>query len=244
MHKIQDELSKFNKQNKINKIFKENKNNITNEIINYVDCMIENNEEGQKELINFLKDRLITKRNNTNLLDGLIFIKLKKHKVPTITIQLDKLFPNGIVKFTNSLKTDYQPLQKVLIEQNFQEADKLTQQYLCRLTQLKQKTYRNWLYFTDIPLIPSEDLLTIDLLWQVYSYGKFGFSIQRKIWLMNNYNWDIFLNKIGWVQNEINKRYPEEFIWTIDAPKGHLPLFNQLRGIQVLSYLFKHIAWK
>nr|YP_009397143.1 hypothetical protein [Thuretia quercifolia]ARW66329.1 hypothetical protein [Thuretia quercifolia] len=246
MQKIQNQVDNFDKNNKekVNKILKKNKNHITHEIINYIDSMTNNNEQGQKELLNFLKEKLIIDKKNASLLDGLIFTKLKKQKTKKINIELNQLFPNGIVQFANSLKIDYQPLQTLLLNQNFQDADKLTQQYLCQLTQLEQEKQRKWLYFTDIQLIPSEDLLTLDLLWQIYSYGKFGFSIQRKIWLTNNYNWDIFLNKIGWVQNEINKRYPQEFTWTIEAPKGHLPLFNQLRGIQVLSYLFKHIAWK
>ena len=78
----------------------------------------------------------------------------------------------------------------------------------------------------------------------MYSRGKFGFSIQRKIWLTHQCKWNLFWQTIGWTKQDIPCRYPTEFIWTIDAPKGHLPLFNQLRGVQVLSALFNHIVWQ
>lgn len=149
-----------------------------------------------------------------------------------------------IKRLNNDSIIDYCPLQKLLIQKKFQEADKLTQNYLCQLA----KNYggakqRKWLYFTDISLLPSKDLYIIDLLWRSYSDNRFGFSIQRKIWLANNSNWQILWEKIGWTNQGVMKRYPEEFLWHTNAPQGHLPLFNQLRGKQTLNALFEHIAW-
>nr|QCI04534.1 hypothetical protein [Apoglossum ruscifolium] len=196
------------------------------------------------ELIDILITRLIIKNKNITSLDKIIFTKLENIKLQHINKKLNKIFPNGIEKFQKSITINYEPLQTLLIKQNFQEADKLTQQYLCQLANLQNKSTRKWLYFTDIFLLPADDLFIIDLLWQIYSNEQFGFFIQRKIWKKNNKNWDIFLNKIGWTNKGIMKRYPNDFIWTINAPKGHLPLFNQLRGTQVLSYLFEHHVWK
>jgi hypothetical protein len=62
--------------------------------------------------------------------------------------------------------------------------------------------------------------------------------------LYNNKNWDKFWHAIGWKINKRNIRYPQEFIWNNNAPKGHLPLFNQIRGVQVLASLFVHPAWE
>lgn len=83
------------------------------------------------------------------------------------------------------------------------------------------------------------------MLWKVYSKGKFGFSIQKNIWLKQNKQWDKLWEKIKWLEAKtgIMKRYPKEFTWSIDAPEGHLPLFNQLRGTQTLYYLFQKINW-
>ena len=38
-------------------------------------------------------------------------------------------------------------------------------------------------------------------------------------------------------------RYPNEFIWSLDAPRGHLPLSNQLRGNKTMQAIFSHPAW-
>jgi len=230
---------------KIKKLYEKNKKSdyITQKIINEIDTIIQDNEYSQKELIKILKKSLITENQSTSILDGLIFSRLIEIKTKYIRIELKKFFPNGIINLQSSSEINYQPLQDLLINKNFQEADKLTQKILCKLTPLNKNKQRNWLYFTDISLIPSNDLLIIDLLWTTYSYGKFGFSIQRKIWQKQNKDWNKFLNQVGWIQNGKMRRYPQEFIWTINAPKGHLPLFNQLRGIQVIDYLFKHVAW-
>nr|YP_010952330.1 conserved hypothetical plastid protein [Gloiopeltis furcata]WMP13999.1 conserved hypothetical plastid protein [Gloiopeltis furcata] len=138
---------------------------------------------------------------------------------------------------------DYKPLQKLLISKHYRQADRLTQIYLCQLAGLDEDSKRNWLYFTDIQSLPSEDLATIDMLWRLYSRNKFGFSRQRKIWLSNNCNWEKLWSRIGWKNEGVACRYPDEFMWSIDAPQGHLPLFNQLRGVQVLSALFDHTVW-
>jgi len=223
--------------------YDENDNYLTEDLIKNIDLMIKSSQDVHKELIKILKKRLIINNIETTVLDGLIFRKLIEKKNHHINLELNTLFPKGIINLKSSLKTDYQPLQELLINKEFQEADQLTQALLCKLTPLNKNNKRKWLYFTDIPLIPSNDLFIIDLLWKVYSNGKFGFSIQRKIWQKQNYDWDKFLDKVGWVKCGIMKRYPQEFAWTINAPQGHLPLFNQLRGKQVIYYLFKHIAW-
>ena len=99
------------------------------------------------------------------------------------------------------------------------------------------------MYFSDISKIPVKDILLIDHLWFIYSRGKFGFSAQRKVWLGVNKNWDHLWLKLGWKKGLILCRYPTEFIWSVNAPIGHLPLFNQLRGNQVLNTLFNLDIW-
>lgn len=198
---------------------------------------------GEEALSDLLIRRLIIDTSIPDYLDGLIFQVLNKTSFHTIKQNLNNYFPNGIIKFQTNLTIDYQPLQGLLINEDFQEADKLTQLFLCKLAGIYQKSKRNWLYFTDIPLLPIQDLYTIDLLWRIYSGGKFGFSVQREIWLANDGNWERLWHKIGWKKEGVSSRYPNEFIWNTGAPYGHLPLFNQLRGVQVLNALFNHIIW-
>nr|YP_009511581.1 hypothetical protein [Melanthalia intermedia]AXI97458.1 hypothetical protein [Melanthalia intermedia] len=200
-------------------------------------------EVGQEALLNFLIHRNMLGKKEIEILDGLIFEILYFESLDSVRKRLNVFFDLGLIDLDSSLRLNYQPLQELLIVHNFQEADKLTQSCLCSLAGLEEVSQRNWLYFTDITSIPSEDLLVIDKLWRLYSRGKFGFSIQRKIWISNNSNWEKFWHQIGWKDNGIARRYPTEFMWNINAPYGHLPLFNQLRGVQVLSALFKHIIW-
>ena len=74
--------------------------------------------------------------------------------------------------------------------------------------------------------------------WKVASGGKFGFSVQRDIWNQNQKRWAKFIKQLDWVSGEysIYRKWNAtagEFNYTIDAPRGHLPLTNALRGTQV-----------
>lgn len=214
------------------------------ELLKIINYLYEQGEVGEVSLLDLLIERQVTSKTPATILDGLLFQQLYKTQNKKILKKFQCYFNEGIIRFNENLQINYNTLQKLLINQNFKEADKLTQEYLCQLAGLNVQNDRKWLYFTDIESIPIEDLLQIDLLWQIYSQGKFGFSIQRKIWITQKYKWNDFFSSIGWIINDIPCRYPMDFTWTLDAPKGHLPLFNQLRGIQVLSALFKHNAWQ
>lgn len=198
---------------------------------------------GEEELLELLVQRRIIQKLDLSSLDSILFEILSTSTSEKIQHSLYNYFSNGIVQLKSSLNVDYQPLQNLLMAYDYKEADKLTQLQLCKLAGLDRSSTRNWLYFTDIALLPSDDLLTIDLLWRTYSRDKFGFSQQRKIWLKNSADWSKFWRQIGWIDQGVARRYPDEFTWNIDAPHGHLPLFNQLRGVQVISALFNHIAW-
>ena len=98
---------------------------------------------------------------------------------------------------------------------------------------------RGWVYFTEVPGIPSTDFDTLDNLWFHYSGGKFGFRVQKKIWIGCQRRWSPFFERIDWTtgENKAYRKWPEQFIWSADAPRGHLPLTNALRGTQLLQVL-------
>lgn len=146
------------------------------------------------------------------------------------------------VPLDSERQIDYAPLQQLLAEQQFEAADTLTRELLCQLGG-EGAVARKWLYFTEVDNIPVTDLQTIDRLWVAYSDGKFGFSVQRKLWLGTGKNWDKLWPKMGWKNGNSWTRYPQGFTWSLDAPKGHLPLSNQLRGVRVIAALFAHPAW-
>nr|YP_009315262.1 Hypothetical protein ycf53 [Yamadaella caenomyce]SCW23717.1 Hypothetical protein ycf53 [Yamadaella caenomyce] len=205
--------------------------------------MYSQGETGHECLLSLIIDRYQTSNTQIHVLDGLIFELISNSQYSRIRKVVDSRLPYGVVPLCSDVDIDYLPLQRLLVDKSFQQADSLTQSILCRLSQLVGDHERDWLYFTDIPGLPSIDLLTIDNLWKVHSNGLFGLSVQRRIWLATNSNWDNFWAKIGWKVNNVSCRYPNDFVWNVSAPPGHLPLFNQLRGVQVLSALFNHHAW-
>ncbi len=151
-------------------------------------------------------------------------------------------FPDGVVPLMSEAEVDYKPLQRLLAEQNFVESDRLTLQKMCELAGTAAMK-RKWLYFSEIESLPITDLQTINQLWLVHSEGKFGFSVQRQLWLSVGKNWETLWPKIQWKSGKTWTRYPEGFIWDLSAPRGHLPLSNQLRGVQTINALLSHPAW-
>ena len=205
--------------------------------------IISQNTQGLMKLLELLLHRHEKKEKKLSYIDGIIFKSLYNCKIASLKITLNEHLKEGIVTLESNYDIDYKPLYLALVSNNFRQADELTQSYLNRLAKFETSHKRQWLYFTDIFSLPIQDLQTIDKLWTIYSAGQFGFSIQREIWLYNNRDWEKFWHMIGWKINKRNARYPQEFTWNETAPVGHLPLFNQIRGVQVLATLFKHPAW-
>jgi len=87
-----------------------------------------------------------------------------------------------------------------------------------------------------------KDLETIDRLWTIYSTGRFGFSIQAKILKSVGEKYELMWPKIGWKKEGLWTRYPGSFCWSLDAPDGHMPLINQLRGVRLMDSILRHPA--
>jgi GUN4-like/ARM-like repeat domain, GUN4-N terminal len=190
--------------------------------------------------IAWLQQQLGTK---PTIVVGAVYQALYQSEFPAAKDYLDRELPTGIVPLQSSMEIDYTNLQKLLAQQDFQAADKLTTEKLCELAGA-DAVKRKWIYFTEVEQLPSIDLHTIDALWLLHSEGKFGFSIQREMWLGMAKNWDKLWVKIGWKEGNNWTRYPGAFTWDLTAPSGHLPLSNQLRGVRVISSLLSHPAWE
>ena len=136
---------------------------------------------------------------------------------------------------------DYSPLQRYLLNESFEDADRLTSTKLRELAGEKA-VKRGYVYFSEVESIPSIDLLTLNKLWIVYSRGKFGFTVQAKILDSVGGRYDKLWPRIGWKKDGIWTRYPKAFDWSIEAPNGHMPLVNQLRGVRLMHSLLNHQA--
>lgn len=144
---------------------------------------------------------------------------------------------------------DYVPLATMLATGDFLGADQFTRDHLIKLAGSEDEG-RAFVYFTEVQKIPSTDLATIERLWLEFSKGNFGYSVQKRVWDVENQNFDKFIKRIGWtkIDNGIVRKLrwfgTNEFIYDIEkAPKGHLPLTSALRGTQLLKSLMNHPVW-
>ena len=194
---------------------------------------------GEYILMEFLLER---RSIPPSWVDGKAYQLLYSADSPSSQEFLQTYFPSGVVPLHSDRGINYAEVQQLLAAQDFQAADLLTVQKLCELAG-PNAVQRKWLYFTDVENFTITDLQTINTLWLVHSEGKFGFSVQRELWLSLGKNWEKFWPQIGWKNGNNWTRYPNGFTWNFTAPKGHLPLSNQLRGVRVISSLLSHPAW-
>lgn len=122
------------------------------------------------------------------------------------------------------------------MDQQFEEADRLTSEHLRQLAG-EAAVQRGYVYYSEVPPIASVDLESIDRLWVMYSQGRFGFSVQIRLLRSLNGRWDQLWPRLGWKQGGVWTRYPRSFTWSLEAPEGHLPLVNQLRGVRLMDAL-------
>lgn len=196
-------------------------------------------EPGLEVLMDFLQERQSVA---AGLVEGKTYGAIAAANTPKTQDFLQTHFPQGIVPLQSERGVDYAPLQRLLVQQEFEVADRVTLEKMCELAG-GPAIQRKWLYFTEVEKFPATDLHTINRLWLVHSEGRFGFSVQRELWLGVNKNWDKLWPQIGWKAGNNWTRYPQEFTWDLTAPRGHLPLSNQLRGVRVMAALLSHPAW-
>ncbi len=141
----------------------------------------------------------------------------------------------------SEVNLDYSPLQRFLLNECYEDADRFTSSKLRELAGEKA-VKRGYVYFSEVESIPGIDLSTLNKLWIVYSRGKFGFTVQAKILDSLGGRYDKLWPRIGWKKDGIWTRYPNAFDWSIEAPSGHMPLVNQLRGVRLMDSLLNHQA--
>lgn len=150
-------------------------------------------------------------------------------------------YPDGWLAVSSGQGIDYAPLQRELAHQRFEQADRLTSEILRQLAGA-EAVRRGYVYYSEVPAIAAVDIESLDRLWLVYSQGRFGFSVQLRLLRSLSGRWDQLWPRLGWKQGGVWTRYPGSFTWSLDAPDGHLPLVNQLRGVRLMDALLTHPA--
>ena len=143
-------------------------------------------------------------------------------------------------------------LGRQLAARDYRQADDTTRALLIELAGESARR-RGYVFFSEVQFISTEDLRAIDKLWKEHSNGKFGYSVQRRLWEKSRRDFTRFFIKVGWMKKldteieQYNYRaFPDEFIWEMkdDTPEGHLPLTNALRGTQLLGNILTHPAFE
>ncbi|MFN7677816.1 MAG: GUN4 domain-containing protein [Cyanobacteriota bacterium] len=160
--------------------------------------------------------------------------------VPQATAAED-LFPEGWLATPSAVAINYAPLQRHLLLQEFEEADRRTSVHLRQLAGAAAEK-RGYVYFSEVAAMPALDLQSLDRLWIAYSLGRFGFSVQGRLLRLCENRWDLLWPRLGWKRDGVWTRYPSAFTWSLEAPEGHMPLINQLRGVRLMDALLQHPA--
>jgi serine/threonine-protein kinase len=134
--------------------------------------------------------------------------------------------PSVSLKLKSARGVDYTRLRDLLAAGKWKEADLETLKVMLKATRREKEDY----FITEsIDNFPCDDLRTIDQLWVKYSEGRFGFSVQKKIWLEvggkddHKAIWKLG-DYVGW-QKEFSWLKYEDLTFNMQAPSGHLPGF-------------------
>ncbi|BAY21034.1 hypothetical protein NIES2100_07790 [Calothrix sp. NIES-2100] len=121
---------------------------------------------------------------------------------------------------------NYQRLTELLAAGDWKAADRET---LTLMLKLAKQEKVGWLDIEAINKFSYTDLCIIDQLWVKYSQGRFGFSVQKRIWSSidgqadaDYQTWSKFCDRIGWRVNK-NWLFYSDLNFADNAPEGHFP---------------------
>lgn len=144
---------------------------------------------------------------------------------------------------SSSSDVDYSRLEDFLQLEQWQEADLETAKLLLEVANREEE---GWLDPDSVENLPCDVLSQIDHLWLEHSGGKFGFSVQKNIYIKNcggkpdgqydQATWYCFADDVGW---RVNQEFISSSQVTFDAsaPKGHLPIDQAIAMPPSKSYI-------
>lgn len=84
-----------------------------------------------------------------------------------------------------------------------------------------------WLDLNSLVHVPCKTLHQIDQLWETYSSGQFGFSVQQQIYQQSGTESLAFSVAVDWVRFHRRPlafcKFYHQLNFTLTAPRGHLP---------------------
>jgi len=143
---------------------------------------------------------------------------------------------------------NYNRLRNLLKAGQWWSADEETLQVMLKASNRVRDSYFGNAYLDSesIENFPRKDLKTIDQLWVTASNGRFGFSVQKKIWQecgspqKYDKNWAHFCNRVGWKNKHWNVDHHDLKHDLHLSPAGELPV--KLFGWTIVGKSL--IGWK
>lgn len=188
---------------------------------------------------------------NSQILEGLAQIKAQLSQLPQIQHKPSPCENDLQTQILQSLSTlqlqfsqleaeltlvspasgvNYTKLRDLLAENKWNEADIETYTSMLKICEREEE---RWLDDGQIKRFPRQDLRIINNLWVKYSDGKFGFSVQKRIFEDAKDDYKRFGDRVGWLVNLVNSEWLkyEDYIFSLNAPEGHLPSTIQVLGL-------------
>jgi hypothetical protein len=164
---------------------------------------------------------------------------LRTHEPPLHPWTSDPNRPGNALRVVRQRIPDrYRELVNYLANGRWKEADQETLDVMLEVTNQKEQGYFS---IESIRNFPCDDLRIIDQLWVKFSGGKFGFSVQKEIWVEVGGKLDFgedggatrdayrkMSDINGWRKDSQYISY-SLLIFDTSAPKGHLPSPAALR---------------
>jgi uncharacterized protein YjbI with pentapeptide repeats len=167
---------------------------------------------------------------------------LTQSEILEVSSQL--ISPAISVELRSEVGADYTKLRALLAARRWKAADYET---ACVMLQVVGREAMDFIRPEEMQKFPCLDLCTIDQLWVQHSKGRFGFSVQNRIWqsLSERINSALeaercFYESVGWQQGGDRLSYTD-MSFTELAPEGHLPLAGA--GCAVFGWWERERNW-
>ncbi|MEY3866268.1 MAG: hypothetical protein RLZZ338_159 [Cyanobacteriota bacterium] len=173
---------------------------------------------------------------SSNSIKEIIFVDKNESTIDIINKVAHNLFSQKEIDDVQLLSVqgiDYTQLRDLLAAGKWEEADEETARLMFKVADREEEEE---LRIEDIENFSYTDLQTIDQLWVKYSNGHFGFSVQKKIWQELGEQVNIETERklgerLGWFDSDEWWLDYDDYTFSLDAPKGHLPASWDCWGI-------------
>jgi hypothetical protein len=153
---------------------------------------------------------------------------------------------------SSDVGANYSELEKLLIEKKWEQADFATKTLIFEISRRNQQAAigRDWLTQAGVENFPCRDLQTIDRMWRQHSQGRYGFSVQLRLWdtslepdklQAEPERWRRFRKHLGWYPRE-DKEFKPEIEGRLPEPVRSTPDFGDGALLEDTT-MFSGAAW-